>query len=138
MAFNKKTNERKRTLVEGLVEKIELGEFIKSDWLGVGEVRVSKIYVEGTPYKYISGEKDLPVKEGDSVFFRALPNGKEMKIENRSLGLKVVPQDEKVETQQSDLSSDLLKKLDERNNKFKISDGSADWIPKGAKIKVKP
>ena len=135
MAFNKKTNERKPKPVEGVVEKIELGEFVKSDWIGLGEVRVSKIHVEGTPYTYVSGEKELPVKEGDSVFFRAFPNGKEMKIINKSLGLKVAPQEEKVESQQFDLSADLLKKLDERNNKFKISDGSADWMPKGARIK---
>jgi len=141
MTFNKKTNERKPKPVEGIVEKIELGEFVKSDWIGLGEVRVSKIHVGGTPYTYVSGEKDFPVKEGDNVFFRAIPNGKEMKIINKSLGLKLIPKESleaQADKKQPELSSDLLKKFEERNNKFKISDGSADWIPKGARIKVKP
>lgn len=130
MAFKK--TEKKIQLIEGVIEKIEHGEFIQQ-YVGMPPYRISKIYIDGSPYSFGSAEKEFPVKEGDNVYFRAIPYGPEMKIQNKSLGHKItIPSND---APKPEISSDILKKLQDKTDQFRISDGSADWMPKGAKIK---
>ncbi|MGI9281522.1 MAG: hypothetical protein ACR2PX_18085 [Endozoicomonas sp.] len=62
-----------------------------SDWLGMPDYYIHTLTVSGDEYKYLSADKTLDVSEGDTVIFRYKEQGKEKRIDKRSLGIYIDP-----------------------------------------------
>ncbi len=62
-----------------------------SDWLGMPDYYIHTLTVSGDEYKYLSADKTLDVSEGDTVVFRYKEQGKEKRIDKRSLGIYIDP-----------------------------------------------
>ena len=62
-----------------------------SDWLGMPDYYIHTLTVAGDEYKYLTAEKELDVSEGDTVVFRYKDQGKERRIDKRSLGIYIDP-----------------------------------------------
>ena len=74
----------------GVLEKIST-DGPHSDWLGMPDYYIHSLTVAGDEYKYLSGNKTLDVSEGDTVVFRYKQQGKEKRIDKRSLGIYIDP-----------------------------------------------
>lgn len=129
----------KPQMVEGLLEKIELGEIKKAAYVGMDNYRIDILTVDSKKYEYL-----MPVSEayevnvGEKVCFRTKSSQKNS-IEKRSLGRKIeIPKQEIKTDENTAVSQDILDKLKKREDAFKITDGSADWVPQGARLKIKP
>ena len=62
-----------------------------SDWLGMPDYYIHTLTVSGEEYKYLTSEKDLDVNKGDTVVFRYKEQGKDKRIDKRSLGIYIDP-----------------------------------------------
>lgn len=74
----------------GILEKI-LTEGPHSDWLGMPDYYIHSLTVAGIEYKYLSADKILDINEGDNIVFRYKEQGKEKRIDKRSLGIYIDP-----------------------------------------------
>ncbi|MET4693872.1 hypothetical protein [Endozoicomonas lisbonensis] len=74
----------------GVLEKI-ITDGPHSDWLGMPDYFIHTLIVAGEEYKYLAAEKTLDVSEGDTVVFRYKEQGKEKRIDKRSLGIYIDP-----------------------------------------------
>jgi len=131
----KKSNFKKPEQVEGIIQKIEVGEVLKGSYLGQSDYRIYTLEVNDKRYDYTLSINDkMEFKEGDNVFFRATKFDKGAKIAHKSLGMKVA-----IETSQETpaISDDILKKLQQRSDAFKIDEEKLiQEIKRSPKFKV--
>ena len=74
----------------GVLEGIETeGPF--NEWVGMPPYYIHNIQVDGQPYAYLSGDKDLGIEIGKKVTFRYKETSKGNYIDKRSLGIVIDP-----------------------------------------------